>query len=324
MIRSLLTALLTLSSIASNAQNLVPNPSFEDYSTCPIGQNQVSFAIDWFGFGDSPDYFNSCSGNSDFQVPFNWGGYQQDEWGSGYCAFGAYTSPIYGASNVRDFVGVQLNQTLTIGTKYYVSFRVSLSLSSTIWANCACDSLGVLFSVNQPSWSHGSPLPNFVHVGSVNVVDDSLDWVLVSGAFVSDSAYQYLGIGNFFEDIRTDTLIMESDPNCKFSYYYLDDVCVSTDSIYCSNFPFSNLSENHDNKISIYPNPTVSTVMVEISQYMGPYEVSIFNSLGDCIFKKANIQTPNFAVDLEHVSSGVLHLMIKQDHRTSIHQIVKK
>lgn len=41
--------------------NLVPNPSFESYSTCPDGSSQLYKATPWFNPAlGSPDYFNVC------------------------------------------------------------------------------------------------------------------------------------------------------------------------------------------------------------------------------------------------------------------------
>ena len=41
----------------SFAQNLVPNPSFEDTLRCPNAVNQVDSAVGWIAYKGSPDYF---------------------------------------------------------------------------------------------------------------------------------------------------------------------------------------------------------------------------------------------------------------------------
>ena len=44
------------------AQNLVPNPSFENYSACPENISEIDFALPWTSTtGATPDYYNSCS-----------------------------------------------------------------------------------------------------------------------------------------------------------------------------------------------------------------------------------------------------------------------
>jgi hypothetical protein len=43
-------------------QNLVQNPNFETYSTCPTGASEVIKAIPWRDpTGTSSDYFNACA-----------------------------------------------------------------------------------------------------------------------------------------------------------------------------------------------------------------------------------------------------------------------
>ena len=50
--------------------NLVPNPSFEEYDTCPDLLDRVQYATHWMNFGNSPDYYNSCSVLTDILTGF--------------------------------------------------------------------------------------------------------------------------------------------------------------------------------------------------------------------------------------------------------------
>ena len=66
---SLYTVLLsTLCAYGASAQNLVPNPSFEEIGQCPINHGQSgplfnSYTVGWFsGNIGSPDLFTACSG----------------------------------------------------------------------------------------------------------------------------------------------------------------------------------------------------------------------------------------------------------------------
>jgi OmpA-OmpF porin, OOP family len=72
--------------IGSNclSQNLVPNPSFETYSSCPEGISEVDLAVPWINptFGTS-DFFHSCSSNF-VDVPYNFFGFQYAHTGEGY------------------------------------------------------------------------------------------------------------------------------------------------------------------------------------------------------------------------------------------------
>ena len=46
------------------AQNLVPNPSFEDTVHCPVpplGTGLIQDAVGWINLGFTPDYYNPCA-----------------------------------------------------------------------------------------------------------------------------------------------------------------------------------------------------------------------------------------------------------------------
>src|SRR5688572_21875042 len=98
----------------NQAQNLVPNPSFDDYSICPVGTNQVERCLYWTNFGMSPDYWGSCSGVPGTFLPALGSGpslrYQYPH--TGGCIMGLATwcrSNIPFGPNYRETVGVQLS-----------------------------------------------------------------------------------------------------------------------------------------------------------------------------------------------------------------------
>ena len=46
--------------LSLSAQNLAPNPSFEDTVMCPNLGGQVDRAKFWYTVQNTPDYFHSC------------------------------------------------------------------------------------------------------------------------------------------------------------------------------------------------------------------------------------------------------------------------
>src|SRR6188768_1056384 len=91
-----------------SGQNLVPNPSFEIYDTCPSTLSAINLATSWSSFTQSPDYFNGCSPN--INVPNNPLGYQPASEGQAY-AGALMCGPIV-ALNAREFFGAQLIEPL--------------------------------------------------------------------------------------------------------------------------------------------------------------------------------------------------------------------
>src|ERR1051326_2022930 len=232
--------------------NLVPNPSFEDTIHCPNSPDEINYCSSWNSYRNSPDYFNFCSIGS-VSVPNNWGGFQNAASGHAYSAFATYG----GYSNTyREYIGAQLTSNLATGTRYFVSFKINLSLSNSIQANCATDKMGVAFSTVAHNTSNPMPIQNTAKVYSSAIISDTLNWIRIFGSFTSDSNYNFIAIGNFFDNSLTDTLIMDGDTLCRSSYYYIDDVCVSSDSLFCANYSFTGIQEEtYSCEIKLMPNP---------------------------------------------------------------------
>ncbi len=102
--------LALLSSLSSAfAQNLVPNPSFEEYEECPTEVGQVFNATGWYSALESPDYFNACSSSNDvntfaIDVPINHAGFQEPATGSAYIGLFSF----FIVDDYREYVQCQL------------------------------------------------------------------------------------------------------------------------------------------------------------------------------------------------------------------------
>ena len=215
--------------------NLVPNPSFEQYSSCPAAFGEVYKATGWNSF-NTPDYFNTCATSTDVGVPLNYMGYQYAATGNAYGGFFTY----YSSFDYHEFLYTQLQSPLIKNQKYFISFKVSPADSGfCIYSN----KTGVKFFTNTPG---SIVLNNTAHFYTNTIITDTAGWTKVSGSFVADSVYKYAVFGNFFNDANTDII----DHNCGFplSYYYIDDICISTDSLLCNSIvPINLLSFNVKN-----------------------------------------------------------------------------
>ena len=292
--------------------NLVENPSFEVHDSCPENQDHVSYALGWNNFGGSPDYFNSCSFNWQFFVPTNWGGYQQAASGNAYCAFDTYAY-VANYPNIREFIGGGLSNPMSIGTKYYVSFKISLSLDDTIQTSCATNHIGAMFSTIRYNWQHPVPLTNNPAIYTNTIITDTVGWTTIFGSFVADSSYHYIIIGNFFDDLHTDTLILDSNiVNTCSAYYFLDNVCVSTDSAYSYNYIYTGINEiNNPPNISVYPNPADDYINIDFSLLNEPYTITIYDVLGREVFLREKINEPIEHIPIDNINSNILFIQIK-------------
>ena len=229
-----------------DAQNLVPNPSFEDTVLCPYqGWFEINLADGWSSYRESPDLWHTCSG----YVPniVSWQSFQYPASGNAYAGF------ICGNSTGvwREIIGRQLTTPLIIGVKYFVSFKVN---QTSCWS-ASINKIGVQFS--NIAYSYASPVPinNIAQVFSNSVISDTASWVTVCGSFIADSAYQYIMIGNFFTPGNF-TFIPSTCGTVDEADYFLDDVCVSTDSSFTCNYSFTGIEDVIPSTLLlISPNP---------------------------------------------------------------------
>ena len=217
--QSLIASLLLVCSNFLHAQNLVPNPSFEIYNTCPTNVNngEPLQCIPWDGPTDaSPDYFNICAAPGNAGVPTNLFGTQNPHTGVAYAGVGMWFVSFF----YREYITAPLTETLMQDTAYEVSFYVSRAENS-----CGEDKIGAYFSATYPPNVGIVVLPFDPQVSSnLGIITDFLDWTLITGCFVAKGGEQYITIGNFFDDDE-----MNLDPTCNNpfqSYYYVDDVSV--------------------------------------------------------------------------------------------------
>lgn len=227
------TGLLLISMPAGNAQNLVPNPSFEEHDTCPAWTGFVSKPLYWDRWDQDPEYFHACAGDLGgadtlLDVPWNGFAWQLAQDGDAYIGMACFQM-----NDIHELVGASLLQPLEVGETYFVSYWVNLATEGSYWeTRWACNNQGVLFTMDEHIWSGTVwSVPefatrNYAHVNNPVVVTDTADWTLVSGTFVADSAYRYIVLGNFFSDALTDTIHLSTEPSWA-AYYFYDAICVS-------------------------------------------------------------------------------------------------
>lgn len=222
---TLVAALSALVSM-SLAQNLVNNYSFETYSSCPTSSSQIAYATPWNASMNSPEYLNSCSSSIYSDVPTSYFGFQNAATGQAY-AGGLFYGSFAGSylANLREHLYVTLSSPLSVGTTYYISFKVNLVDNSEY----AVNRMGVQFC---SSYNASFGMNNTAHVYSTAVVSDKVNWTTVVGSFVPSVAYNALMVGNFFDDANTTVTFVGSSTDIGYNaYYFVDDVVVTTTPI---------------------------------------------------------------------------------------------
>jgi OmpA-OmpF porin, OOP family len=213
------------------AQNLVPNPGFEEYFQCPGSYNpqgsDKNFAPGWISptLG-TPDLFNRCSfGNAG--VPHNWAGVAHAHKGYGYSGIYAWVNN----NNYREYLQAKLIDSLIEGKKYKVEFFFRLS----IYSKYSVDRIGALLSDSIQHLSHDrvwSVEPSYTYVMDSVFSKNPGQWNHVSFEYDAKGGEKFITIGNFSPDDELKkfhlTLSQVNEPMLnKAAYYYVDDVSVT-------------------------------------------------------------------------------------------------
>jgi hypothetical protein len=223
----ILILFLFFPSIFGRSQNLVPNSSFENYTACPTTSGQIIFASPWYNAttSGSTDFFNSCS-TSGYGVPKHGSiGYQYPNTGNGYVGIWVFSL----GSNYREYLQVQLTNPLSTGSCYFIEYYVN-QFNTMKYALNSVDAHFSSTAINTTGTGDVLNLTPQIRKFTSTGINDTLLWTKISGIYMAIGGEQYLTIGNFYDDLNTDTI--NTGSSYYGSYYYIDDISViSIDSI---------------------------------------------------------------------------------------------
>jgi hypothetical protein len=308
--KQLTLILLLTASTFLVGQNLVPNPSFENYSSCPTATGQFNLSIPWFmplnTNNASSDFYNACN-TTTAGVPNNSSGYQVAHSGDGYA--GVYT---YG-SEVREYIQVQLTSPLSAG----ISYNIELYVSPSEVHNYFADGMGVYVSIGSVAGVGGYLLPFIPQVVNPigNVISDTTSWTLVSGTYIALGGEDHITIGNFSDDANTDTLLNNA---IGFflgrAYCLIDDVSVTPTPVGIDEITLAT--------IKIHPNPTKDRITISLEEGTAN-SVTIRNSLGQLLLSDKT-STNQVELDLSPCPTGIYFLQLEVDGQVITKKVVKE
>jgi gliding motility-associated-like protein len=244
----------------SKAQNLVPNPSFEQTNTCnltidpsagliPIDTiyytNNTNYptVTNWVGANALlPVYFNRCSTDPKYSIPTNLLGTQETHTGNGYIAFEVFFIAQGCPATQRRYIQTKLIQSLQKGKKYCVRYYISPVGYSNKNPFVKFVSTTDLYLVLTPQRLF-NPLiggiclptdnfmitlpPNTDHIAPAQAFTDTTQWHKVQGVYTAKGGEEWLTLGCFKDDIHvTYAVVKDGSPAGIECGYYLDDVSV--------------------------------------------------------------------------------------------------
>ncbi len=223
----LLTIVLVYSCLSTFAQNLIPNPSFEDFTECPSAHEQIQLAFPWKNLTLSTDYYNACNSDNFISVPYNFGSFQYAKTGDAYGGFALFTIDNEPDFNQRDYMVTPLTLNLEKDSFYTIEFFINRSNRS----HAACDCLDI-WLLDSTELVIPNPLFNgFIENATPQLhspkdffLVDTLNWIRLGWTYQANGSENMIIIGNFNTDEATNYI--ETDGSDFSAYYYIDDVTV--------------------------------------------------------------------------------------------------
>ena len=182
-------------SLVTHAQDLVVNGGFEQHGACPkavADQRSFKAISDVRSVRGSPEYYHACGTATG--VPSNWSGHQTAHEGSAYV--GLVLTASSNECDEREFIQLSLQEPLTNGQRYRVSFWVSVADRSGYYT----DRIGACFSTSDRS-RKGSitgllDKPDIEQPLGAYLADTSA-WMQVQGVYHAKGGERYIVVGNF-------------------------------------------------------------------------------------------------------------------------------
>ena len=204
--------------VYSFAQNLVPNYSFEYFTSCPDAVAQVYKAYPWIDpTGSTPDYLNACN-TSGLGVPSHFGnGFQNALTGSGYVHSGVYSSN----TEFRDYIQTPIS--ISIQGYYCFSFFINFSNTSDF----SIDKIGGFISNTSVTCSPPGCVINVNPQIESGQLYDTLNWVRINGIVYLNGDENTLTIGCFRYDTELNVQRMQDHPLYESSSIYVEDVILT-------------------------------------------------------------------------------------------------
>jgi len=202
--------------------NLIPNPGFEEFSGVPLGWfyngSQFTRLVKYW---NSPTLASPDAFGPGIIVPSHWKkkgfGEIEPKFGSAMAGLTVYGCAD-GKPHCREYIQVQLNESLVTGQKYEVSYWLA-HLEGSLWV----DKIGVLLTYDDLKQSDDSIVEGKPQVYCNSIIAPPIgQWQKVTKTFTASEELNYLSIGNFFID--EENAVGRERAVYEFAYYYIDEV----------------------------------------------------------------------------------------------------
>ena len=278
-------------SLSSQAQNLVPNGSFEENVGLPIMATQWDLCQGWSNVNENPtnqaatpDYYHMSSSSS-YGLPVSTNGVVYPHQGDAVMGI----IGLHPFTDWREYLSTQLTQALVIGKEYRVSFWITNGGEYSPYLR-GCSGMGIELTENSTSQNiHEHITPNNYNFVVDSIIADT-NWLQISFDFTADLAYQYITIGSFYTPAAITSAQMDTIGYINGAYYFIDDVELICTEEVCYNpavVEMPNIFTPNEDLINDWFQP------VAFDQFNN-YKIVVVNRWGQEVYRGT---TPNFGWD---------------------------
>jgi hypothetical protein len=210
-----------------SSQNLVLNPSFEEYDSCANyggGVNVINYwnEINYLG---TPDYYNQCAIIGEYNSPSTFFGHQHAFKGIEYVGLVLWTTnPV----PEREMICGRLTNSLSPTTIYCISLYINLPDSAEYAINrigCLLSDSAFDIAVGPPNWM--LDFEPSIESDSNVFLNDTATWVKIEGTYTSQGGESYILISNFRTNTETNAQYLNyGNILNNQAYYFIDQVSV--------------------------------------------------------------------------------------------------
>lgn len=225
--------------ISVTAQNLVPDPGFEQNKYVPTEFSAINASNTWSRpSGGTSDLFCKCDRKTKYKadkaysfvdVPLNAMGNQLPHSGSCYGGLFAHSHGDY-----REYLQTPLSEPLKKNGTYL--FEMYFSLAD--YSRASVDQLGVCFLKSKTSYTSSDVIedldPGYMRIGA-DIADEVEEWHLLSFNYLAKGGETYLLLGSFeINELRKTGFVAPKEMRTRINqndtrdaYYYIDDVSLT-------------------------------------------------------------------------------------------------
>jgi len=209
--------------------NLVPNHSFENYTTCPTVLGRIYFAAPWFQpnkAAESSDFFHYCNYPTWSSCsPYSYFGYQQPLTGNGYAGINLFNDTAISPDLNREYVEVGLNDTLIANHNYCIRLN-SVKANYSMWAIKNIQAVLTNDSLLINDTNFGFIPGQSIILEANSIFEDTLNWANIQSNYLALGGERFLTIGNFSPGASVQRKLVLPYAIGTTGYYLFDDVSV--------------------------------------------------------------------------------------------------